>query len=152
MADLYLDPVSGSDNNGGDSWTVTATGTDGVTNGTTTFTSASASFTSALIGRYINIVTKGTYTISAVPNGTTLTLALISGGASNPTTGSSLTYNIGGACQTPGRGPTAVRINGPDRIKIAKSPDPTSLGNATWTNASRTITLATACTANVATC
>jgi uncharacterized protein YchJ len=41
-----IDPVSGSTTNGGDSWAVTFTSTDGVANGTTTFTSATGGFTS----------------------------------------------------------------------------------------------------------
>ncbi|MDO8971756.1 MAG: hypothetical protein Q7U74_13770, partial [Saprospiraceae bacterium] len=39
-----------------------------------------------------------------------------------------------------------------DIVKIAKSPDPVSIGNATWNNLSKTITLASALTANVDLC
>lgn len=135
MATFYIDYEGGDDNNGGDSFAVTASGTDGVTNGTTTFTSASASWTSALIGRYINIVTKGLYTITAVGSGTSLTLALISGGASNPSTGSSLTYKIGGRWKTITTGAAAARISPGDTCRLMASPTPTSLGQtATWTN------------------
>jgi len=50
-------------------------------------------------------------------------------------------------------GPTAARIAPGDIIRIAKSPDPTSLGqSATWTNGSNTVTLTSAVTANIATC
>lgn len=50
-------------------------------------------------------------------------------------------------------GASAARIAPSDIIRIAKSPDPTSLGqNATWTNLSRTVTLTSAVTANISTC
>ncbi len=39
-----------------------------------------------------------------------------------------------------------------DIVKIAKSPDPASIGNATWNNLSKTVTLASALTANVDLC
>jgi len=48
-----------------------------------------------------------------------------------------------------GRAQTAARIAPGDTIKVAKSPDPTSIGNATWNNLSKTVTLAAALTANV---
>lgn len=47
-------------------------------------------------------------------------------------------------------GATAARIAPGDVIRIAKSPDPTSLGQtAVWTNLSKTVTLTTAVTANI---
>jgi len=49
-------------------------------------------------------------------------------------------------------GATAARIAPGDKIKVAKSPDPTSIGNATWNNLSKTVTLAAALTANVELC
>lgn len=50
-------------------------GTDGVTNGTTSFTSASATFTTtAVAGDYISISGLGTYRIVSVTNNTTLVL------------------------------------------------------------------------------
>ena len=49
-------------------------------------------------------------------------------------------------------GATAARIAPGDTIKVAKSPDPTSIGNATWNNLSKTVTLASALTANVDLC
>ena len=49
-------------------------------------------------------------------------------------------------------GSTAPRIAPGDIIKVAKSPDPTSIGNATWNNLSKTVTLASALTANVDLC
>ena len=49
-------------------------------------------------------------------------------------------------------GATAARIAPGDIIRIAKSPAPTSIGNATWTNLSKTVTLATAQTANIEMC
>lgn len=46
-------------------------------------------------------------------------------------------------------GATAARIAPSDIIRIIKSYDPASLGNATWTNASATVTLAGAATQNI---
>lgn len=49
-------------------------------------------------------------------------------------------------------GATNARIAAGDTIRISKTPDPVSIGNATWTNDSQTITLATAQTANIDLC
>jgi hypothetical protein len=49
-------------------------------------------------------------------------------------------------------GATAARIAPGDVIRIAKSPDPVDIGNAMWTNLSKTVTLATALTANIDLC
>jgi len=49
-------------------------------------------------------------------------------------------------------GATAARITPGDTIKVAKSPNPTSIGSATWNNLSKTVTLASALTANVELC
>ena len=49
-------------------------------------------------------------------------------------------------------GATVVRIAPGDVIRIAKSPDPVGIGNAMWTNLSKTVTLATALTANIDPC
>lgn len=49
-------------------------------------------------------------------------------------------------------GPTAARIAPGDTIRIAKSPAPASIGNGTWTNHSKTVTLAAAQTLNIDLC
>jgi hypothetical protein len=49
-------------------------------------------------------------------------------------------------------GPTAARIAPGDIIRIAKSPDPVSVGDGTWTNLSKTVTLAAAQTLTVDLC
>lgn len=49
-------------------------------------------------------------------------------------------------------GATAARIAPGDVIRIAKSPAPTSIGNATWTNLSKTVTLASAQTQTIELC
>jgi hypothetical protein len=56
------------------------------------------------------------------------------------------------AWKTVTSGATAARHQAGDEIRFAKSPDPISIGNATWTNLSKTITLATAQTATVNNC
>jgi hypothetical protein len=63
---------------------------DGVTNGTSTFTSASGAFTSALVGYHLTINTKGTFLILAVNSATSLTIS------GTPAAGSTLAYHIGG--------------------------------------------------------
>lgn len=49
-------------------------------------------------------------------------------------------------------GATAARIAPGDIIRIAKSPPPVGIGNATWTNLSRAVTLATAQTTTINLC
>lgn len=49
-------------------------------------------------------------------------------------------------------GATEARIAPGDIIRIAKSPAPSSIGNGTWTNLSKTVTLATAQTLNIDMC
>ncbi len=49
-------------------------------------------------------------------------------------------------------GATAVRIAPGDIIRIAKSPAPTSIGNATWNNLSKVVTLVEAQTLNIDMC
>ncbi len=56
------------------------------------------------------------------------------------------------AWKTITNGATAARIAPGDVIRIAKSPAPTSIGNGTWTNLSKTVTLAAAQTLNVDMC
>jgi len=46
-------------------------------------------------------------------------------------------------------GATEARITAGDVIRIAKSPEPVSLGSVTWTDNSATVTLASAATANI---
>lgn len=53
------------------------------------------------------------------------------------------------AWKTLNNGATAARIAPGDEIRIAKSADPTSIGNATWTNLSTTVTLASAQTTSI---
>lgn len=65
------------------------TGSDGVTNGTTTFTSASAAFVTADVGRSLRIGTKGLYTIVSRTNATTVVLS------GSPSTGTALSWALG---------------------------------------------------------
>lgn len=53
------------------------------------------------------------------------------------------------AWKTLNNGATAARIAPNDVIRIAKTADPVSIGNATWTNKSATVTLAAAKTTNI---
>lgn len=67
-----------------------AHGTDGVANGTTTFTSTTGNFQSNMVGLVIRIGTKSPFTISAVGSATSITLS------GSPASGSGLTYDVGG--------------------------------------------------------
>lgn len=49
-------------------------------------------------------------------------------------------------------GATAARVSPGDTIRVSKSPDPVSIGNATWTDKSKTVTLATAQTQLIDNC
>lgn len=53
---------------------------------------------------------------------------------------------------TPATGASAARTAPGDLIRIAKSPDPVSIGNATWNHLSKTVTLAAALTLLVDDC
>ena len=79
VADTVLDDSSLAATVG----TFLASGSDGVTTGSTVFSSSSASFTSALVGTHLWINGKGTYQVISVPSTTTLTLdrAIASGTA-----------------------------------------------------------------------
>lgn len=72
--------------------------TDGVANGTTTFTSATANFTAAIVGNVIYVtgtgVTTGWYQVTGFTNSTTIVLD------QSPGTGTGLTMNIGGGLLT----------------------------------------------------
>lgn len=89
--------IGGSNNNGGSSTSLSAerTGADGVLNNTSTFTSATASFTQADVNKGICINTGASarrHKIVAVTNSTTITLDRSVG-----LTASGLTWAIGGA-------------------------------------------------------
>ncbi len=131
MANFFIDLENGSDSNGGDSFAVTLTASDGVANGTSTYTSATGGFT-GLTGRKIFIVTKGQFTIRVVNSDTNITL----GNAANTTTatataGSGLTHNVGGKWKTSTNG---AAIAAADTVKVMQSPNPTLIGNATWSS------------------
>jgi len=87
---------TGSDTNGGSSASITpdSQGTDGVTNGTTTFTAATGTFSQADVNKLIMIGTKARYRITAVGSTTSITLSDL------PSAGSSLTWKVGGAVLT----------------------------------------------------
>lgn len=72
------------------------------------------------------------YHIISRVNSTSLTIAALSGGTALANT-SARQYFIGGRIQTFTSGLTAVRLVSGDVIRVEASPDPTSVGNATWT-------------------
>jgi WD40 repeat protein len=88
---------AGSDANGGTSPAVRSTGTDGVSASNTTLTSASAAWTSADVGHYVqvNTTTVSIRKIVAVPDAHTLTL-----GSALGTTQTGRTWTVGGAFLT----------------------------------------------------
>ena len=56
------------------------------------------------------------------------------------------------AWKTITNGATAARILPSDTIRISKTPDPVSIGNGTWTDLSKTVTLASAQTLTIDLC
>jgi hypothetical protein len=111
-AEFYI-RKTGSDTNGGSSSSTTpdAQGTDGVTNGTTTFTAATGTFASGDVNKLIMIGTKARYRIVAVGGTTSITLS------GSPSAGSGLTWKMGGSVLTIGA-----------LLTIANSPASTILG------------------------
>lgn len=112
-----------------------------ISTATTTLTDTGASFTSALIGNGIRVAGTGittTYTfITAVPTGTTLTLQTSPG-----TTGTSVTYSIGGGWADPftNTAPGPLVAGNTVNILGSTSPNPSSYVydytlNAAWTPA-----------------
>lgn len=49
-------------------------------------------------------------------------------------------------------GATAARVQSGDEVRVSKTDDPVSIGNATWTDTSKTVTLATAQTLTIDNC
>lgn len=49
-------------------------------------------------------------------------------------------------------GATAARVQSGDEVRVSKTDDPVSIGNATWTDLSKTVTLATAQTLTIDNC
>lgn len=99
--------------------------TDAVGNGTTTLTSATASFTAAIVGNVIHLsgtgFTTGWYQVTVFTNGTTVTIDR------SPGTGTGGAMNIGGALQTLGQLNTNM-----------------AAGMAGWVKAEATITVSAA--------
>jgi hypothetical protein len=89
------------------------------------------------------------YHIIARINSTSLTLIAISGGTALANT-SGRQYFIGGRIQTFTNGLTAVRLHSCDIIRVEASPDPTSIGNATWNGSGSAPTVAIASSTNAA--
>ena len=58
--------------------------------------------------------------------------------------------SAGNPYKTTSKGTTG--LTGGDECRVAKSSDPESVGNATWTNGSSLVTLATACTKTITNC
>lgn len=74
---------------------VIALGTNGVTNGTSTFTSVAGNFQAGMIGMAIRITTSGQFIISAVASATSITINNPDGSTVVPGTATGLTYNVG---------------------------------------------------------
>jgi len=74
---------------------VLASGTDGVTDGSSTFVSANGNFQAGHVGLTIRISTKAAAIIATVVDSDTITLADTAGTAVTPSAASGLTYNVG---------------------------------------------------------
>ena len=141
MGTWYIDPESGSDLNGGSSWSALITSTDGVANGTTTFTSATGGFTGKE-NHWMWVQTKNVRRkIVTVDSDTSVTLS------GTVVAGTGLTFIVGGALVSTSA--SGIAISAGDVIKLPKSKDQAVLGTATWTNGSPTVTLAEAKTLRI---
>jgi hypothetical protein len=141
VATFYLDFDGGNDNHGGTSFALLASAADGGLTTLGVFTSASASFPNdgSLIGQYLSIFNGSvynTYRITAWVSAISLTVVAIFGGPALSTQ-AARQYFIGGRWKTITSGATANRIVPGDAIRIMASPDPTSIGSATWTGGGR---------------
>lgn len=87
------------------------------------------------------------YLIIGRPSSTTLTLYAINLGTALADT-SGRQYYIGGRWQTFTNGATAVRTYNCDTIRVKGSPDPTSIGSATWTGTGSALTSAISSSTN----
>lgn len=135
MADWLFDPVNGSNSYSGDSWTVTLSGTDGQTYGTTKFTSAAGGFTPAMVGRYIRIL--GTLIkIVAYVSTTEVTLD------TTFSSGYNRSFWIGGPLLS--WSSVSSYIVAGDKFKYAKTAnsDAVSAGLLTWANNSPSVAMA----------
>jgi hypothetical protein len=150
MATLYIDFESGNNNYGGTSFNLLASGTNGRIS-SSTFSSSTASFPNdgSLINQYLSIFNGSnyvTYRITAWISSTSLTIAALSGGTALANQTVDRQFFIGGSWLDFG-GATALRTIAGDEIRIKATPDPTSIGNATWTGGAspntKTITTST---------
>ncbi|MGH3576228.1 MAG: hypothetical protein ACRDU0_01520, partial [Mycobacterium sp.] len=114
----WIVDLAGADANGGTSSSVLATATDGVTNGTNTLTSASAAWTTALIGHGIQWGANWRI-VTAVGSATSLTFS-----GATVATATGQTYVIGGALRTINKvaGLAAGPLAAGDVIAVAPSP------------------------------
>jgi hypothetical protein len=87
------------------------------------------------------------YHITGRVSSTSLTLLAIVGGTALANT-SARQYFIGGRWQTFTNGATALRIYNADIIRVEASPDPTSIGNATWNGEGSRLTVAISSSTN----
>lgn len=87
------------------------------------------------------------YHIISRINSTSLTIAALSGGTALANT-SARQYFIGGRIQTFANGLSAARLVSGDIIRVEASPDPTSIGNATWNGSGSQITVAISSSTN----
>jgi len=128
LGDNWFVRAGGSNNNGGSDKSLTAlrSGTDGVANNTTTFTSATAAFTSADVGRGICISTGATarrHQIVSVTNGTTVILD-----RACTLSASGQTWAIGGAWADP-------RAAWADSAITGDTNSPVGAGDTVWVGA-----------------
>jgi len=135
MTNWFVDPWETETKYSGDSGVVDAEGTDGVTNGTTTFTSATGGFT-GLAGRYIKIDSWFRYIVS-VESDISLTVD------STMSSGSGRTWAIGGPQRYPSALGTTYVAAG-DVICYPETPysAASAAGDMDWTNQDETVAIA----------
>lgn len=145
--DWHMDYENGTSDGGGSSWTALTSGSDGRTYGAgdTLFTSETANFTEAMVGHMIKITSIYREIVGFVSS-TAITLD------EGYSAGTGRSFKVGGAALKGFNAEWVSLVQPGDTVKLAKSPDPVSIGNATWTSKSKTVTLASARTKTIVTC
>lgn len=115
MSSWYVQGSAGSDNNGGTSWTVHSTDTDGVTAGTNTLTSVAAKFVAGDVGHGIFIGGVNQWRlITAFTSATSITFS-----GATIAAGSGRTWTIGGRFATVSKALAIAGLAAGDKIYTA---------------------------------
>lgn len=159
MKTYYLDIVEGDNRNGGTSFDVLASGSDGATNGANGFSSASATFTPAMVGHYICFELSSGYWVydEIVGHVDAHNVLLTNRGWDEWGITSGRPFRVGGRWRMfadDGTGASPWDLYQPvdywlSHTRHRASPPPYSIGSGTWTERNPVVTLTSAICAPV---